>query len=286
MTMRHDNFAVFILTHGRADNVITYETLKRQGYHEKVYIVIDNEDKTEAEYRRRYGDKVIMFDKADIAKRIDTGDNLSERKVILFARNACFEIAKDLGLDYFLELDDDYDYFAFRKEVKGVLTQHVYCKNLDKVFDIMLDFLDESGALTVAFAQGGDFIGGVNSTMWREQLTRKAMNSFFCRTDNPVNFFGRINEDVNTYVGLGSRGKLFFSTALLKLHQKETQSNSGGMTEVYLDSGTYLKSFYSVMYNPSCVKIATMGNRYMRIHHHVYWNNCAPKIINEKYKKN
>ena len=27
-----DNFAVFILTHGRASNVVTLKTLKRQGY--------------------------------------------------------------------------------------------------------------------------------------------------------------------------------------------------------------------------------------------------------------
>lgn len=41
--------------------------------------------------------------------------------------------------------------------------------------------------------------------------------------------------------------------------QMQTQKNAGGMTETYLESGTYLKSFYSVMYAPSCVKLNTMG---------------------------
>jgi len=57
------------------------------------------------------------------------------------------------------------------------------------------------------------------------------------------------------------------------------------MTESYLDGGTYLKSFYSVMFNPSCIKIMMMGNKHKRLHHAVFWNNAVPKIINERYKK-
>ena len=68
--------------------------------------------------------------------------------------------------------------------------------------------------------------------------------------------------------------------------QKQSQSVSGGMTEVYQDSGTYLKSFYSVMSMPSCVKVAMMGDKHMRIHHNVSWQHCVPKILNERWKKN
>lgn len=71
----------------------------------------------------------------------------------------------------------------------------------------------------------------------------------------------------------------------VQLGQKQTQKNSGGMTELYLDSGTYVKSFYSVMYAPSCVKISLMGASHKRIHHQVTWNNAAVKILNEKYRK-
>lgn len=38
------NFAVFILSHGRAGNVKTYQTLINQGYTGNIYIVIDDED--------------------------------------------------------------------------------------------------------------------------------------------------------------------------------------------------------------------------------------------------
>lgn len=80
---------------------------------------------------------------------------------------------------------------------------------------------------------------------------------------------GRINEDVNTYTNLGRRGELFMTIGAVQLGQKQTQKNSGGMTELYLDSGTYVKSFYSVMYAPSCVKISLMGASHKRIHHQV-----------------
>lgn len=55
------------------------------------------------------------------------------------------------------------------------------------------------------------------------------------------------------------RGEIMFQLPILCLHQMQTQKNAGGMTETYLESGTYLKSFYSVMYAPSCVKLNTMG---------------------------
>ena len=41
--MRSD-FAVFILTHGRADNVVTVPAIKKAGYTGKIYFIIDDED--------------------------------------------------------------------------------------------------------------------------------------------------------------------------------------------------------------------------------------------------
>ena len=91
--MRND-FAVFILTHGRPDNVITYDTLKRMNYKGKTYIVIDNEDKTAEEYFKKFGkENVVVFDKVKISKEFDTIDNCEERRTVVYARNACFNIA-------------------------------------------------------------------------------------------------------------------------------------------------------------------------------------------------
>jgi hypothetical protein len=279
-----DDFAVFILTHGRPEKVFTLNSLKAGNYSGKWYIVIDNEDDTEDEYRRLYGDRVLQFDKVAVSKTFDTADLSEDRRTIVYARNACFDLAKQVGVRYFLELDDDYTSFMYRFPDNGKLG-YAPAKNLDELFEAMIDFLDASGAVTVAFAQGGDFIGGVNSGTFYKGLLRKAMNTFFCDVEKPFQFVGRINEDVNTYTLLGNRGELLFTVTNANITQLQTQSNGGGMTDVYLDSGTFLKSFYSVIFSPQAVKISTMGAKHMRLHHKVSWNACTPKIINEKWRK-
>lgn len=282
--MKYKSFAVFILSHGRPDNVKTVNALLSSGYSGEWYIVIDNEDKRADEYIARYGDRVRIFDKLAVSKTFDTADNFNERRTVVYARNYCFQLAKELGVEYFLELDDDYNGF-YHRYADGDSLRAVKAKRIDNLFDMMLDFLEDSGALTVAFAQAGDFIGGLGGGKFTQGILRKAMNTFFCKTSNPFDFLGRINEDVNTYVKMGSEGKLFFTICDVAIVQGQTQSNAGGMTDVYVDNGTYLKSFYTVMYCPSSVVIRAMGSKHYRLHHNVNWDCAVPKILSENWKK-
>ena len=279
-----DNFAVFILSHGRADRVFTVKSLLKAGYTGKYYIIIDDEDDQAEDYCKKYGEKVIIFSKKEAATYVDTGDNLPERNVVVYARNSCWKIAKQLNLDYFLVLDDDYTAFDFRV-VDGRHLRVKHITDMNRLCKAMVDFLDVSGALTVAMAQSGDFIGGVDNKNYHKGLLRKAMNSFFCKTDRPFQFLGRINEDTTAYAVLGRQGKLMFTVTKATIAQKQTQSNAKGMTDIYLQYGTFAKSFYSVMWCPSAVKIAKMGDKHLRIHHNVKFNYCAVKILNERYKK-
>lgn len=282
--MRED-FAVFILTHGRADNVVTKKTLEKGGYTGKWYMIIDDEDDQKDLYIKNFGeDHVVVFDKQKAYDRTDTMDNFNDHRAIIYARNESWRIAKNLGLTYFLMLDDDYKSIDYRY-ADGKALRYKAVKDFDRVFEDMLDFLDVSGADTVAFAQGGDFIGGLKGGNFKKGLLRKAMNSFFCRTDKPIEFRGTMNEDVVTYTTLSSRGHLFFSFTSFAVIQLPTQSLKGGMTDAYKEGGTYLKSFYSVMSMPSAVKVDMMQTKHTRMHHKVNWNNCAPKILNEKWRK-
>ena len=111
------------------------------------------------------------------------------------------------------------------------------------------------------------------------------MNSFFCSTERPFDFMGRINDDVNAYTSLGAIGNVFFTIPNVSLKQTDTQTNEGGLTDIYLSQGTYVKSFYSVLFSPSSVKVSVLNTENARLHHRVSWNNAVPKILNEKYKK-
>lgn len=287
-----DDFCAFILTHGRAEKVYTYTTLKNAGYTGKIYIVIDDSDKQRKKYIEKFGDSVLIFSKEEIAKTFDEGDNFGDRRAIIYARNVCFELAKKVGCKYFIQLDDDYMYFCYKYDFEGKYCgsksrKEIPIRNLDKTLNVMLEyFINTPQILSLAMSQGGDHIGGSAGGSNKSICAkRKAMNTFICDVDRPFQFFGRINEDVNTYTCLQRRGGLFLTIMSAKVSQKQTQSNSGGMTDLYLDSGTYVKSFYSVMYAPSCVKVSDMGDTHRRIHHAVNWNAAAPKIIRALHRK-
>jgi hypothetical protein len=284
--MRED-FAAFILTHGRADRVFTVKALRSHGYTGKIYFVIDDEDKTADAYLERYGPDVLVFSKRDIAARYDEGDNFNDRRAIFYARNACFDLARQVGVRFFIQLDDDYSGFYYRFDGGGFYGNWKL-EPLDWLFSEIIDFLVKTPFASVAISQGGDHIGG-GSSKKVNGTKRKAMNSFVCDVEKPFQFVGRVNEDVNTYTCEQRRGVPFLSLMAAQVNQKATQSNAGGMTDLYRDSGTYVKSFYSVMYAPSCAKVAMMRDPRSdggdRLHHIIDWNAAAPCIIRERYRR-
>jgi len=281
-----DNFAVFILSYGRAEKVRTAKTLKRCGYTGRIYIIIDNEDAQAEMYYKNFGrDNVIMFDKADVAARTDCGDNIEKRNTVLFARNAAFEIAKKLDATYFLVLDDDYKNFSYRINGRFQYAEKTIT-NLDAIIEHLLKYYKSINCASLAIAQNGDFFGGVENTMFLSlNSRRKAMNFWLLSTERQFAYVGRMNDDVNTYVSLGNKGTLFLTFPFLSLVQERTQSNSGGLTSMYNEFGTYVKSFYSIMYTPSAVKIAMMGEKNKRLHHSIAWDNAVPVIISENWRK-
>ena len=286
--MRND-FAVFILSHGRADNVKTVDTLVRHGYTGKWYIVCDDEDSQLPAYKKNFGeDNVLVFSKSKV--QFDIMDNFEGNKVIVYARNVIFNFAKQLGLTYFWELEDDYHEFMYRPieydvDLGREKLAYYKLKKLDLIIDSFLKFLDNSNALCVAMAQTGDLLGGIHGDVRNVPIKRKVMNTLFCRVDRPFQFIGRMNDDVNTYLSLGKVGKLFFHITNVAISQDTTQKTKSGNTVSYLKFGTYVKSFYSVMVCPSACKIKMMRSNHPRLHHKIDWNAAVPKIISSDFRK-
>lgn len=303
--MKHrDEFCVLILSHGRPTNVVTVNTLKRFGYTGAWFIVLDSFDPTIEEYKEAFGeDRIVVFNKdaymtPDVT---DAMDNFKFHKSIVYARQASPDIAEGLGYRYFAEFEDDYDSIRWRMneeiEYSSKMLSDAH-RTLDGVFDIMLDYLIETPQLTsICMAQSGDYIGGGGSRMIQEQSRRKAMNSWIIDTQRPFDFSGTMNDDVNAYTTLATRGVLFLTTGFIALNQKTTQSNASGNTDMYKQFGTYAKAFYSVMGCPSGVKVSPLfntsarksvgpkTNNEFRIHHQVEWKYVAPKILKPSVKK-
>lgn len=279
--MRND-FAVIIPTHGRHDRVFTIDSLRKSGYTGNFYLLCDDEDKQLDKYKTKYGDKVMVFSKDDYKGKFDKMDNFGNKACVVYARNAMWDIAKKIGLKYFAVADDDYTAFECRITSEGgYYSKRI--KNINDVFNSYTDFLITSKVDTVCFAQGGDFIGGKDNNKVANgfKVSRKMMNLYFFDVDKPIEFKGTINEDLTSSVTEGRTGRVILTSLMNSIVQRETQAQAGGLTEIYLELGTYVKSFYSVIAAPSCVKVALMGNNQARIHHQVTWKNAVPKIIRE-----
>ena len=281
--MNNSDYAVIIPTHGRYDRVFTIDSLRKSGYTGDIYLLCDDEDKQLDQYKEKYGDKVIVFSKDEYIGKFDKMDNFGNKACVVYARNAIWDAAKKIGLKFFIVADDDYTMYRFRIDNKQCYRTNIQIKNIDAVFNAYFDFLKISNIDTVCFAQDGDYIGGFSNSKISGGYKpyRKMMNLYFFNVDKPLEFKGTINEDLTSSVTEGVLGKKILTCMITSLLQKETQSNAGGLTEIYLELGTYVKSFYSVMAAPSCVKVALMGDKQMRLHHAVTWKNAVPKIIRE-----
>jgi len=285
--MRGD-FCVFILSYNRPQNVPTVAALEEYGYTGDWYILIDHDDDVEP-YTNEWGEEnVIVLDKDDALPELDRGDNMNRRDCNVYARYQSFDVAQELGYDYFALFDDDYDRFRYRWDENGEYDGTIQVKDVDTMFEHLITYLEEANLHSIATSQGGDWIGGEKAHIANNngEITakRKVMNTFVCKADRPFEFRGTINEDVNTYVRAAQLGKLFLTPNLISINQEETQQEDGGLTDIYLDQGTYMKSFYTILYSPSSVELNKMGDTNYRIHHHIDWNASVPKIVPEDTK--
>lgn len=280
--MLPNDFAVIIPTHGRHDRVYTENSLRKSGYTGDIYLFCDDGDRQLAQYQDKYGDKVLVFSKDEYSGKFDKMDNFGNKACVVYARNAMWDAAKSVGLKYFSVADDDYTAIQYRITRSGGYYGKT-AKNLDDLFCAYIEFMRESGVDTICFAQGGDYIGGSENQKVANGFkhSRKMMNWYFFDVDKPIEFKGTINEDLTSSVTHGVTGGIIITNYMNSITQKETQSNEGGLTEIYLELGTYVKSFYSVMAAPSCIKVALMGASSMRLHHSVTWKSAVPKIIRE-----
>lgn len=277
-------FAVFILSHGRAEDVKTAKMLKERHYTGDWYIVIDNEDNQAEIYYEKYGDRVIMFDKKAVAAETDTGDLDDDRRVGVFARNKIQDLAIERGYKYHLQFDDDFQGVKYRHFADGGV-RSTEVRNLDNVFYSLVKYIDACPKITwLSFGLSSFYLGGAENNNWKRQMIPKTMGSFLMRADHPVKFSMRMNDDITTCALEQSRGNLAFTIMLYQVDTPATQHQAGGMTDIYQDNGTYRKSFYSVLVGPSWAKVSREILSH-RIHHEIHFENCVPKLLSEKWKK-
>lgn len=275
-----NNFAIFILSHGRANDMETVKAIQNAGYTGKWFVVVDDLDSQQELYKEKYGDNVIVFDKKLWAEKTDTVTNTGELRSPVFARNAITEIAKEKGLKYYAEFDDDLKTFQFRYNDNGKLAGKPI-KNLNEVIEVMLEFQEASGATSVGFASGGGFIGGTEGR-FKQGILRSIHQAYILRTDKQIEFKGLLNEDGIATEFCNSTGRLAFELCLVTQTCPARSTNEGGLNELYKANDEYIRAFYSIIAFPNNLKII-QRNGTITLQRKT--DTAMPKIISERWKK-
>ena len=276
-----DDFAVFILTHGRANQQKTLETLVRCGYTGRMYLVIDDEDEQGPLYRERYGVNVIEFSKQEVEKRFDTMTNEKEYRSVVYARNAVYTMAKSLGVRYIFQFDDDISNLTFRV-VKGGKLKGFNIHDIDRLFADMVEYMESAKLAMLGFSQAGAFLGGAKSKKYQQGCQRNMSQAMLVDAENPIAFRGIFNEDLHVSLDVANQGRVALATMLVSIQSPERMTNNGGLHDLYLENGTYTRDFYSKMLYPSVVNFVNRGTDIkLRINHFAF----APKILNESFRK-
>lgn len=273
-----NNFCIFIISNGRPDKQKTYECLKRNKCTFPIYIVCDDLDSRLMEYQEKYGDKVIVFDKKEVAKTVDTITNSKNLQSLLFARKKCRDIAKQLGYKYYLILDDDLEDFGIRYEEKGKL-KYKRINDLDFMFNITLDLLEKEKIYGISYPNLHFYMGGLKNEKYQAGLYPGFYCAMFLKTEYEIDFKGIINEDLNATIEHNEKGQPLFLLMGFCCSTCQRGTNKGGMQETYLDSGEYMKAFYSLIPNPSRIVIKKdFKEKRLRF-------GDFPKILSSRWKK-
>lgn len=276
-----DDTAIFIITHQRADKQLTLKMLKQSGYSGKVYLVVDDMDCQLQEYRKRYGDNILIFSKKKYAEKVDTHINKFRTCSAVFARNACIDMAKEMGLSFYFVCDDDIRCIYVKDGRTGKMETHKIA-DIERVLSKLVEFMENTRVHAVAFADNSAYIGGANQHV-RNGVKYVLTKFVLCRTDDPVIYQSIMWEDqASCYRDLGV-GKIDFSIMFLAAATPPNEKGAGGCAEMYKSSTNYVNSFMVLMVRPDCVKIVPGKEEKCRMR--TRQNALHPMILHEKYRR-
>lgn len=276
------NFAVFILSHGRADRVETYSTLKDLGYTGKIYVVVDDEDTQLGLYQERFPDDLLIFDKQTYIDKTDTLETDRKRSSAVYARNFIEHKAKELCLDAFGMFDDDVLNLRYRWIEDGKIRSMKVYQGLDNILEYYTDYMIQSDFQTISFGNVMTFVGGISNLDQRLSKERLTFQIHIRNTKYPLEWKSVINNDSITELQSIKLGKIWLSIPWIVYDSPVMNTLSGGMKSVYDSLSSFKRAFYATIAEPSCCL-----PRFRKDKFSIGRNNKSayPMIISGRYKR-
>lgn len=271
---------VYIISKGRP-NCTTAQTLEKIGFPGEWFIVCGNNDETLPEYRKKWGERVLVFDWHEEVKHSDLLDNFGVEKMgsgAVPVRNATRALSEARGEKRHWQFDDDYVNFYAKSKVDG--------KQKDRALQ-GVEFFERLSMLS-DFARSA-CLGNVGFAVKAESRPdtvfkfRKRVFNAHNMPSNAESFMrwrGRMNDDLVNALESWRMGKIELSLLFMYIDMRDTQAESGGNTEIYQAHGTVRKAAYAILIDPLNVKLVV---KYGRYHHRVNWRGVCPKIIHERF---
>ena len=277
------NFAVFIITHGRPNNQKTLNLLNEMGYTGPVYLVIDDEDETGEEYREKYPNQVICFNKESYVANTDTGLHIPFKKFAVFARNAVEDIAREMGFAYFMVLDDDIINLRIRYDVDGSLKSRKLTGIIDEVFIACIKFMNNSGLHCTSFGFCNVYRSGVSCLYEENPRSRLCAEAFIRDTKIRVNWRLNMVEDLITSLDYIRAGMPWLQLVPIQVEICMSEGAvEGGNSEAYNNFGLFRLNFMPTIAYPDCNKVTFHHNKW---HTTLASKYSVPKIISASFKK-
>ena len=268
---------ILIISHKRP-KCLTVGALKRAGYTGEWYIVADDMDETP--YEELYPEHVVRFSKAEYAKTTDTADNFGKMTTPVYARNACFDIAKQKGFDCFGLFDDDLQSFTYRY-ASGSKLKSKKVKNLELIFEAYCNYILEAGFACGGFVSAGRVVGGVNNKLVRDRFYYNPTNAYIINTHiEQFPFVGTLWED-SIYCYLNNMtGKIVagFLPVIITMVSPGAMKD-GGNKSLYEEGSTFIAESYGNMVIPSFFSWQQNCQKHK-------FSSDIPKILNERWRKN
>lgn len=271
------NYAVFICTHGRPYEQKTLEVLRKCGYTKDVYLVLDDEDDTYNDYLKYCDDKTLLveFVKEYYVQSNDSGTNHPIRNTHLYAWNACENLAKESGFDYAIIVDDDLTGFRYRYEEDGHLKSQTITKNIDKLFEAYLEYMESTNISALSVADARNYIGG------KAKNGRNMNTLVFRKVSDTIIWKSEMYEEMVTSLLAQQTGKFIFQPTFFQYETKNMAKNvKGGMEEIYNSKSIFNRSAYAVMFHPSCISFDA-NNTGFRLKK----DNAFPKLIGSSCRR-
>lgn len=272
---------IYIISKGRPQ-CRTARTLAKMDYPGEWFIVCGNNDDTLEEYRKAWGGHVLIFDWYEEVKHTDTLDNFGFETKASGAcpvRNATMKISKGRGELRHWQFDDDYNDFHRINETFSKMRRF----NSGREFEDWLFNLAKLGYAArmrnVGFPPGSEtFVDNCFTFSGRVFNAHNLPST----DDLFIPWVGRMNDDLINAINCWRIGGYEMSIRAMNMTMPSTQSEGGGLSEMYIADGTVRKSAYPVLIAPGATKLIKKFGRY---HHHVDWSKLRPKLLHEKWRK-